>query len=96
MVISLAKVISRERVVTSLVPAIIVKAATSLVLVTIAKTAISLVKVATNREKVVTSPVPAIIVKVAISKEKEVINLVKAATIAVLVLPATILMQSTA
>ena len=72
--ISLAKVISRGRVVTSLVLAIIVKAvmgreevAISPVPVTIVKEAINLAKVVMGREKVAISPVLATIVKVAIN-----------------------------
>ena len=108
--ISLAKVISRGRVVTSLVLAIIVKAVMgkekvviSPVPVTIVKEAINLAKVVTNREKVAISPVLATIVKVAINREKAAtnrervpINSVKVVSTAVLVLTATILMLSTA
>ena len=108
--ISLAKVISRGRVVTSLVLAIIVKAAMgreevaiSPVPVTIVKEAINLAKVVMGREKVAISPVLATIVKVAINTEKAAtnrervaINSVKVVTTAVLVLTATILMLSTA
>ncbi len=108
--ISLAKVISRGRVVTSLVLAIIVKAvmgkekvAISPVPATIVKEAINLAKVVTNREKVAISPVLATIVKVAINREKVATNRervaissVKVVTTAVLVLTATILMLSTA
>ena len=86
--ISLAKVISRGRVVTSLVLAIIVKAAMgreevaiSPVPVTIVKEAINLVKEAINlakvvmgREKVAISPVLATIVKAAINREKAATN----------------------
>ncbi len=101
--ISLAKVISRGRVVTSLVLAIIVKAvmgrekvAISPVPVTIVKEAINLAKVVTNREKVAISPVLATIVKVATNRERVAISSVKVVTTAVLVLTATILMLSTA
>lgn len=108
--ISLAKVISKGRVVTSLVLAIIVKAvmgkekvAISPVPATIVKEAISPEKVVTNREKVAISPVLATIVKVAINREKAATNRervaissVKVVTTAVLVLTATILMLSTA
>ena len=108
--ISLAKVISRGRVVTSLVLAIIVKAvmgrekvAISPVPVTIVKEAINLAKVVTNLAKVAISPVLATIVKVAINREKAATNRervaissVKVVTTAVLVLTATILMLSTA
>lgn len=108
--ISLAKVISKGRVVTSLVLAIIVKAVMgkekvviSPVPVTIVKEAINLAKVVTNREKVAISPVLATIVKVAINREKVATNRervaissVKVVTTAVLVLTATILMLSTA
>ena len=108
--ISLAKVISRGRVVTSLVLAIIVKAVMgkekvviSPVPVTIVKEAINLAKVVTNREKVAISPVLATIVKVAINREKAATNRervaissVKVVTTVVLVLTATILMLSTA
>ncbi len=110
MAISLAKVISRGRVVTSLVLAIIVKAvmgrekvAISPVPVTIVKEAINLAKVVMGREKVAISPVLATIVKVAINREKVATNRervaissVKVVTTAVLVLTATILMLSTA
>ena len=108
--ISLAKVISKGRVVTSLVLAIIVKAVMgkekvviSPVPVTIVKEAINLAKVVTNREKVAISPVLATIVKVAINREKAATNRervaissVKVVTTVVLVLTATILMLSTA
>lgn len=108
--ISLAKVISRGRVVTSLVLAIIVKAAMgreevaiSPVPVTIVKEAINLAKVVMGREKVAISLVLATIVKVAINREKAAtnrervaINSVKVVSTAVLVLTATILMLSTA
>ncbi len=108
--ISLAKVISRGRVVTSLVLAIIVKAVMgkekvviSPVPVTIVKEAINLAKVVTNLAKVAISPVLATIVKVAINREKAATNRervaissVKVVTTAVLVLTATILMLSTA
>ena len=108
--ISLAKVISRGRVVTSLVLAIIVKAvmgreevAISPVLVTIVKEAINLAKVVMGREEVAISPVLVTIVKVAINTEKVATNRervaissVKVVTTAVLVLTATILMLSTA
>ena len=108
--ISLAKVISRGRVVTSLVLAIIVKAvmgkekvAISPVPVTIVKEATNLAKVVTNLAKVAISPVLATIVKVAINREKAATNRervaissVKVVTTAVLVLTATILMLSTA
>lgn len=108
--ISLAKVISRGRVVTSLVLAIIVKAvmgkekvAISPVPVTIVKEAINLAKEATNLAKVAISPVLATIVKVAINREKAATNRervaissVKVVTTVVLVLTATILMLSTA
>ena len=108
--ISLAKVISKGRVVTSLVLAIIVKAvmgrekvAISHVPVTIVKEAINRAKVVMGREKVAISPVLATIVKVAINREKAAtnrervaINSVKVVTTAVLVLTATILMLSTA
>ena len=111
MAISLAKVISRGRVVTSLVLAIIVKAAMdrekvaiSPVLATIAKEATNLAKaispekVATNREKVAISPVLATIVKAATSRatQKVAINSVKVVSTAVLVPLVTILMLSTA
>lgn len=108
--ISLAKVISRGRVVTSLVLVIIVKAAMgreevaiSPVPVTIVKEAINLAKVVMGREKVAISPVLATIVKVAINREKAATNRervaissVKVVSTAVLVLTATILMLSTA
>lgn len=108
--ISLAKVISKGRVVTSLVLAIIVKAvmgkekvAISPVPVTIVKEAINLAKVVMGREKVAISPVLATIVKVAINREKAATNRervaissVKVVSTAVLVLTATILMLSTA
>ena len=107
--ISLAKVISRGRVVTSSVLAIIVKAATnrekvaiSLVPATIVKVATNLAKAispekaATNRERVAISPVLATIAKVAINRERVAISSVKVVTTAVLVLTATILMLSTA
>ena len=101
--ISLAKVISRGRVVTSLVLVIIVKAvmgreevAISPVPVTIVKEAINLAKVVTNREKVAISPVLATIVKAATNRERVAISSVKVVTTAVLVLTATILMLSTA
>ena len=94
--ISLAKVISRGRVVTSLVLAIIVKVAISPVPATIVKVATNLAKVVTNREKVAISPVLATIVKVAINRERVAISSVKVVTTAVLVLTATILMLSTA
>ena len=101
--ISLAKVISRGRVVTSLVLVIIVKAvmgreevAISPVPVTIVKEAINLAKVVTNREKVAISPVLATIVKAATNRERVPINSVKVVSTAVLVLTATILMLSTA
>ena len=101
--ISLVKVISRGRVVTSHVLAIIAKAAISRekvaispVPVTIVKVATNLAKVVTNREKVAISPVLATIVKVAINREKVAISSVKVVTTAVLVLTATILMLSTA
>ena len=101
--ISLAKVISRGRVVTSLVLAIIVKAVMgkekvviSPVPVTIVKEAINLAKVVTNREKVAISPVLATIVKAATNRERVAISSVKVVTTAVLVLTATILMLSTA
>ena len=101
--ISLAKVISKGRVVTSLVLAIIVKVAISPVPATIVKVATNLAKVVTNREKVAISPVLATIVKVAINREKVATNRervaissVKVVTTAVLVLTATILMLSTA
>lgn len=107
--ISLAKVISKGRVVTSLVLAIIVKAVMgkekvviSPVPVTIVKEAINLAKAispekaATNREKVAISPVLATIVKAATSREKVAISSVKVVSIAVLVPLVTILMLSTA
>ena len=108
--ISLAKVISKGRVVTSLVLAIIVKAVMgkekvviSPVPVTIVKEAINLAKVVTNLAKVAISPVLATIVKVAINREKAATNRervaissVKVVTTVVLVLTATILMLSTA
>ena len=107
--ISLAKVISKGKVATSLVLAIIVKAATSKekvaispVPVTIAKAATNLAKaispekVVTSRERVAISPVLATIVKAATSREKVAISSVKVVSIAVLVPLATILMQSTA
>ena len=101
--ISLAKVISRGRVVTSLVLAIIVKAAMgrekvaiSPVPVTIVKEATNLMKEATNLAKVAISPVLATIVKVATNRERVAISSVKVVTTAVLVLTATILMLSTA
>ena len=79
--ISLAKVISRGRVVTSLVLAIIVKAvmgrekvAISPVPVTIVKEAINLAKVVMGREKVAISPVLATIVKAATNREKAATN----------------------
>lgn len=107
--ISLAKVISRGKVATSLVLAIIVKAVMgkekvviSPVPVTIVKEAINLAKAispekaATNREKVAISPVLATIVKAATSREKVAISSVKVVSIAVLVPLVTILMLSTA
>ena len=107
--ISLAKVISKGKVATSLVLAIIVKAvmgkekvAISPVPVTIVKEAINLAKAispekaATNREKVAISPVLATIVKVVTNREKAAISSVKVVSIAVLVPLATILMLSTA
>ena len=101
--ISLAKVISRGRVVTSLVLAIIVKAvmgreevAISPVPVTIVKEAINLAKVVMGREKVAISPVLATIAKVVTNREKVATSSVKVVSTAVLVLTATILMLSTA
>lgn len=101
--ISLAKVISRGRVVTSLVLAIIVKAvmgreevAISPVPVTIVKEAINLAKVVMGREKVAISLVLATIVKAATNRERVAISSVKVVSTAVLVLTATILMLSTA
>lgn len=109
MAISLAKVISKGRVVTSLVLAIIAKAAMgrekvaiSPVPATIAKEATNLAKaispekVATSREKAAISPVLATIVKVATSKGRVAISSVKVASTAVLVPLVTILMLSTA
>ena len=107
--ISLAKVISRGRVVTSPVLAIIVKAAISREKVAISPVPATIVKVATNlakaispekvvtnREKVAISPVLATIVKAATNRERVAISSVKVVTTAVLVLTATILMLSTA
>ena len=101
MATNLAKVISLVKADINLVLAIIAKVVISkerevIVQDTIVKAdiskekeAISLAKAVTNREKAAT--VPAIIVM-----EREVINLVKEATIVVLALKATILMQSIA
>ena len=103
MAISLVKVISKGRVVTSLVLAIIVKAvmgreevAISPVPVTIVKEAINLAKVVMGREKVAISLVLATIVKAATNRERVAISSVKVVSTAVLVLTATILMLSTA
>ena len=82
--ISLAKVISRGRVVTSLVLAIIVKAVMGREEVAISPVLATIVKVAINREKAATN------------RERVPINSVKVVTTAVLVLTATILMPSTA
>ena len=107
--ISLAKVISRGRVVTSLVLAIIVKAvmgkekvAISPVPATIVKEAINLAKAISpekagiSREKAAISPVLATIAKVATNRERVAISSVKVVTTAVLVPLVTILMLSTA
>jgi hypothetical protein len=82
-VTSLAMVINKEKAAISHVPVIIAKAGTSH-----AK--------ATSKEKVAISHAPVIIVKVVTSLAKEAISKEKAATTVVPVLPATILMQSTA
>ena len=82
--ISIAKVISRGRVVTSLVLAIIVKAVMGREEVAISPVLATIVKVAINREKAATN------------RERVPINSVKVVTTAVLVLTATILMPSTA
>ena len=82
--ISLAKVISRGRVVTSLVLAIIVKAVMGREEVAISPVLATIVKVAINREKAATN------------RERVAISSVKVVSTAVLVLTATILMLSTA